>query len=75
MIKAHLFISKDGMYTAEGMDAGADIHGYSLKKRSNDEQVLLRDPQGAGLETFYTSLLILKREQSLASINASLTRM
>ncbi len=34
------------------------IHGCSLKKRGNEEHVLLRDPQRAGLETFYASLLI-----------------
>ncbi|WP_158527294.1 hypothetical protein [Pelagibaculum spongiae] len=38
MIKAHLFIPKDGIYAAVSMDAGADIHSYSLKKRSYDTQ-------------------------------------
>ncbi|PVZ69051.1 hypothetical protein DC094_11855 [Pelagibaculum spongiae] len=46
-------------------------NGCSLKKRGNNEQGLLRDPQRAGLETFYTSLLILKRERPLTSINVS----
>ena len=38
------------------------IKGYSLKKKCNVEYDLLSPPQGAGLETLYTALLILRRE-------------
>jgi hypothetical protein len=38
------------------------IKGYSLKNKYNAEYDLLNLPQRAGLETFYTALLILRRE-------------
>jgi hypothetical protein len=46
------------------------IKGYSLKNRCNELHDLLRHPRRAGLETFYTALLILTMEQPLSSINA-----
>ncbi|OUR85157.1 hypothetical protein A9Q75_00035 [Colwellia psychrerythraea] len=46
------------------------IKGYSLKKKCNAEYGLLSLPQGAGLETLYAALLILRRGQPFSSINA-----
>ena len=46
------------------------IKGCSLKNRCNEEHDLLRNPQRAGLETLYATLLILRREQPFSSINA-----
>ncbi|PKH85601.1 hypothetical protein CXF79_20345 [Colwellia sp. Bg11-28] len=45
------------------------IKGYSLKKKCNAEYDLPSLPQGAGLETFYATLLISTREQPFSSIN------
>jgi len=38
------------------------IKGYSLKKKCDVDYDLLSLPQGAGLETLYTALLILRRK-------------
>jgi hypothetical protein len=46
------------------------INGYSLKKMSNDEHDLLRNPSRASLKGLYAALLISTREQSFSSINA-----
>ncbi|PKG83789.1 hypothetical protein CXF85_09805 [Colwellia sp. 75C3] len=44
------------------IEAPLFIKGYSLKKRGNEKHYSFRHPRRAGLESLYTTLLILTRE-------------